>query len=803
MPSKRASKSTTKTNNTAAKAELLSFSEADARVDGALSAAFEGGYQTVLFVDGDLKLDGDLLAALTKTTKAEFDILAVTGDLDVTGRIALYESTPGLWVSGHTTAETLEGGDCEIAIGTGTFKHFVYGYYNDGILDTGDVDAPFVINSNHDLRVPKQKGAKWIDNFGDDDDCDFTSANIGQSFVRDVLSKDGTEVDVPKFLAALRQGKAVLVAGAMTAGEKALADVAKALDDKVYELDMSDKKLKSFPSNVLKMPWLKKLVLDKNAIGNVPKEIGRLTELEHLSLVDCELASLPAEIGKLKKLRVLRVAGNMPYGKRGSTPIVLPKTLGDLSNLEELDVSELSQVPDGKEDERLPELTVFALPASASKLKRLKRLVADHTNLAIPKAMEGLPSLEAISMSGGSWAYLRRFPEFVTTFPNLVSLDVSCNFFPKVPASLTKLTRLEVLDLHNALGMLQAPLPNLSKLKALRVLKLSGNTGHTGVPVPPHERLKPLFAMSLPKLEELAIDRWGGGKGDRGPLPTTVLEGIGRMRSLRVLDLEFDGLTALPDDFFALPALRDLKLSYNALAKKERERIAKAFPDARIDFRNQRGADDATKKKEHKSLAAANALIQKGNSQRSQQKYDAAKKTYAAALRLFKKGTAESAYMELYAHYGRMWIDGKRGHGSDGSKSDREKWRREGLLEAEACLRLVPPVWQIFHFTDEGEFQREVVRYATNFIAWELQSNAKATPTDLARALEVIDRGVACLRSGQDHHILDTKARVLIKLGRQDEAWLLVERILREEPNFRDVADLAKDPRYIAWARGR
>jgi hypothetical protein len=167
--------------------EFLSFAKADRRLDGVLSASFEGDYRTVALFDGDLVVDGDFLEALARIAGlARVDIIAVSGHLTVAGPIALYEPTPGLYVGGDTRAETLEGGDAEIYIQDGTFTYLVYGHYNDGILETGTVATPWVINSDHDLRV-EAPGAYLVDNFGDDADADFGGGNIVESFVADVV----------------------------------------------------------------------------------------------------------------------------------------------------------------------------------------------------------------------------------------------------------------------------------------------------------------------------------------------------------------------------------------------------------------------------------------------------------------------------------------------------------------------------------------------------------------------------------------------------------------------------------------
>jgi Leucine-rich repeat (LRR) protein len=769
--------------------ERIDFDTADERLEGALSASFQGSYETVLLFAGDAVFDGDL------PTDVGVDLIVVTGNLTVNGRIALYDSTPGLFVRGKTTAETLEGGDCEIYIDTGTFKYFVYGYYNDGILETGKVEVPWVINSDHDLRVSSDT-AKRIDNFSDNDRYDFTRRrNIGESFVKEVLDKEGEKIDIEAFYAQLAAGKPVLVPGAMTATEAALAEVTAAREAKREELDLSNKKLKAFPGEVLRMPWLKKLVLDGNAIPELPGAIAELGELEELSLVGCGLAALPEELGALGRLRVLRIAGNIKYswddeGTSITTPLALPRSVGKLASLEVLDVSGLSAKIDG--DEALPDMTSYTLPEELAQAPKLRAIIANQTNVVFPRAMWGMPSVEEISLRGSSWAYLKAYPEGLTSFPNLKKLDIGTNYTRALP-ELGKLVNLEELVLSDALGLVKEPLVDLSPLRKLRVLKVSGNTGRTNVPEPGHDILRPLFAMDLPALEELRIDRWGEKKGkgiQRDHVPVAMLAGIGRFRSLKKLDLDFDGLAALPDELLALP-LEEISLRYNRLPAAERTKLAQAFPKARIDMRKQETDEP------REDLGAANELMKAANALRDDEDYDAAIAKYDEALALYEGGRANNEYGLMYAHYGKMWIDGKRGYGKDGSDEQRAAWRKAGVAEAETLLRLVPPVWMIWHFTDEGQFHRECVRYATNFLAWELLQARR----DLPRALELIERGAACVDEQSHYYVLDTQVRILLALGRDTDAWRIVKKVLHQDADFAQFQDLKDDARYQAWAR--
>ncbi|MFG2000604.1 hypothetical protein ACGFNU_15820 [Spirillospora sp. NPDC048911] len=204
----------------------LSYADADARLGGALSAVFEGagaspGYDEVLFFDGDLTLDGNFLVAINELrggdAEGDVELIVVTGDLTVNGPIAVYDDRPGLYVGGRTEAETLEGGEAEIYIHDGAFTHLVHGYYNHGSLVTGIVETPWVIDFDHHMEI-RAPGARWVDNYGDDDDADFSVGDsIVEAFVPEVVDAEDRCLDVDAFLDRLRAGLPVLRPGSRSA----------------------------------------------------------------------------------------------------------------------------------------------------------------------------------------------------------------------------------------------------------------------------------------------------------------------------------------------------------------------------------------------------------------------------------------------------------------------------------------------------------------------------------------------------------------------------------------------------------
>ncbi|NNF01165.1 MAG: leucine-rich repeat domain-containing protein [Bacteroidia bacterium] len=110
--------------------------------------------------------------------------------------------------------------------------------------------------------------------------------------------------------------------------------------DSVFKLDLSKKKLKEFPKEILALYNLQELHLDRNKIKNVPPQISKLTQLQVLSISKNKLESLPDEIGDLKYLKKLDLNRNLIE--------TIPETIGGLAELEILEMwdNELSNIPD-------------------------------------------------------------------------------------------------------------------------------------------------------------------------------------------------------------------------------------------------------------------------------------------------------------------------------------------------------------------------------------------------------------------------------------------------------------------------
>lgn len=165
------------------------------------------------------------------------------------------------------------------------------------------------------------------------------------------------------------------------------------------------------------------------------------------------------------------------------------------------------------------------------------------------------------------------------------------------------------------------------------------------------------------------------------------------------------------------------------------------------------------------------------------------------ALRKFQQainsydGDENKEYDFLYAHYQAMWI------------SSHLRESENAFDYAKKCMELLDSTIRsgaIFHYTELGKFYEEVIRYATNVIAWRIYVSTD-TFSELEKALEIISQGCCYVESPDYYYVLDTKVRILLKLGRKEEAFHIVYDCLRQAPAFADFADIKKDNEYREW----
>ena len=520
-----------------------------------------------------------------------------------------------------------------------------------------------------------------------------------------------------------------------------LAELAARIDagERIEELDLSDKRLRFVPPRIFELTTLRRLVLDDNMLRTISGDIARLIALEELSLRDCGLEALPVELAALTNLRVLDISRNPLHA--------LPPVLAKLpalhvlraSMLRDADLTGLAQMPD------LEELDLSYLTR------------ADKGHVEFPRAILGLRKLR--------------------------SLNLSYAALGDVPDAITELRELESLHLDSAIGCLER-LPPLRQLPKLRSLHISGNAGNTGH-YPAHTLLDEVWEITT--LEDLGIDRYGGSQKDgRTPLTRLWAHAFAKLTELRTLDLSFNDIATLPGSFYKLTKLESVDLQYTKLDRETLERLRTTFPRVKLDLRNVKTRFDV----DDPHWKAVNAKVKSGSQKAAKRDREGAVADFEAALALCKPGSVYSDYDELYALYGAVDALGHLRLAVQGA--ERDAMTDKIIRYASRALELVPAPGSIWHFTNEGAFQEEVTRRGGNALAWMLMERG-----ELDRALAVAERALSV--GGDRGYIFDTKVRILLKMGREREAYAIADTILTEDPSFADFQDIKASPAFKAW----
>lgn len=267
--------------------------------------------------------------------------------------------------------------------------------------------------------------------------------------------------------------------------------------ENVYKLDLSQKKLKEFPIEILKLKELRYLILDSNQVTSIPSQINELEKLEYLSLSHNNIQDLPSNLGELTELRFLY----LDYNKIS----VLPVEFFQLVKLKVLFINnnKLNEIP--------PEIKVF---------RELKRLVASNNQFEnIPDEIGHLYNLENVTFSNN---HIKSLPEHFYELSNLKYLYLSDNDLKNIDSRINKFNKLEILALEN--NKLKNLPSEIGELFELQSLYLSHNEIDS----------LPLEIGSLFKLKNLFI-----GNNPIKEIPT-LYNRLSNLEVLNVKDLSFN-----------------------------------------------------------------------------------------------------------------------------------------------------------------------------------------------------------------------------------------------------------------------
>ncbi|KAL7128441.1 hypothetical protein ABFS83_14G317400 [Erythranthe nasuta] len=246
----------------------------------------------------------------------------------------------------------------------------------------------------------------------------------------------------------------------------------------LQSLDLSSNQLEGpIPQNI--STRLFRLRLGSNALNGVlpSTSLGKLVELVYLELNDNNLSGeIPFELGMCRKLALLNLGHNRLTGQ-------LPSVFGDLTSLQVLNLQSnefIGEIPSRITLlNRLQKLNISwnslngSIPLSISSLTNLMNLDLRGNNLSgpIPDSIGSLSSL--IELQLGKNQLIGQIPAMPTKLQ--IALNLSYNFLDgPIPAILSRLTALEVLDLSN--NRFSGNIPEfLPRLASLTQVVLSNN----------------------------------------------------------------------------------------------------------------------------------------------------------------------------------------------------------------------------------------------------------------------------------------------------------------------------------------
>ncbi|MEM7534502.1 MAG: leucine-rich repeat domain-containing protein [Chloroflexota bacterium] len=304
---------------------------------------------------------------------------------------------------------------------------------------------------------------------------------------------------------------------------------------------------------------------DQGLMGELPEDIGDLTQLLTLKLSGNPAVSLPMQLGNLSTLKTLQLNRN------GLTH--LPVGFNTLTNLTELQLNDnqFTQIPD----------EIYAL----AQLDSLS-LNNNHIN-RIDKNIGHLSNLTALSLDDNR---IDQLPPEISTLSNLTYLSLQNNQIGQFPIEVTQLSTLTILAL-NGNRLTRIP-PEISDLEALQELTLQENE-LVEIPqtIGDMERLQDLNLSDNPsrhipfefhaltklkhlRLDNMALETLSPSLFDLDGLKTlwlsdnpslTLSHEIGELSSLTDLKLNGNDITDIPEFLFGLYNLKRLELSNNQL----------------------------------------------------------------------------------------------------------------------------------------------------------------------------------------------------------------------------------------------
>ena len=195
---------------------------------------------------------------------------------------------------------------------------------------------------------------------------------------------------------------------------KPTGELTKADLEKVKYLDLSSNQLTELPKGLGKLTQLEELRLGKNQLTSL-KGLEKLTQLEQLSLGFNQLTEVPKELEKLTQLELLYLGGNQLTSLKG---------LEKLTQLKDLNL-EGNKLTNLKGLEKLTQLTLLSLRENQlidvkglENLTQLEELQLDDNQLTDVKGLEKLTQLSIVTLEDNPDLTKAQIDELKKALPN-------------------------------------------------------------------------------------------------------------------------------------------------------------------------------------------------------------------------------------------------------------------------------------------------------------------------------------------------------------------------------------------------
>jgi len=334
-------------------------------------------------------------------------------------------------------------------------------------------------------------------------------------------------------------------------------------------LEINDKNLDSIPDVVFKLRKLQVLVLNRNKIQSISKDIKSLENLRRLELAWNNFQSLSNEIYSLRKIEILNLKCNN-----------LVRVTDDILNLKNLKCLNIAFNKDLNYDE------LFFLLSKLPKFEELTLGVKDFNRL--PESIKLINNLRSITLGGriGDFDlkhslqllseiqnlqditlpyFIDELPKEIGLLKNLIKLYVNQSNIKEIPIEIGNLKKLKVLEIYPAkyIKVLPDEFYMLTELQKAQLMWCSITE----------------LKEDICKLKNLKYFNIHGANLSELP------ECFGKLRNLEELHLGYNKFNKLPSDISNWKSLKKLNLRDVDLADNEKKRIENVLNKTEIKFK--------------------------------------------------------------------------------------------------------------------------------------------------------------------------------------------------------------------------